>query len=69
MIRTGNPHFADIRVHNATKAYNASCLGDLTAVGGEIPYSDVNACGKGVFFLVMTLTVATNRKMYHTFKN
>lgn len=48
MIRTGNPHFADIRVHNATKAYNASCLGDLTAVGGEIPYSDVNACGKGL---------------------
>ena len=47
MIRTGNPHFADIRVHNATKTYNASCLRILTAEGGDIPYSDVEVCGKG----------------------
>lgn len=29
MIRTGNPQFADILVYNATKTYNASCLGTL----------------------------------------
>ena len=49
MIRTGNPHFADIRVYNATKTYDASCLGKLTAEGGEVPYSDVEVCGRGLY--------------------
>ena len=49
MIRTGNPHFADIRVYNATKTYDASCLGNLTAEGGEVPYSDVEVCGRGLY--------------------
>ena len=53
MIRTGNPHFADIRVHNATKSYDASCLGSLTAEAGEIPYGDVEACGKGLSSTLM----------------
>ena len=57
MIRTGNPHFADIRVHNATKTYNASCFGNLTAEAGEIPHDDVEACGKGMY---TTLMLGTN---------
>lgn len=50
MIRTGNPQFADIRVENTSRTFNASCLETLInrhRDEGSIHPSEVNMCSSG----------------------